>query len=66
MNPEGHVQETTKEEALASARRSSAGAEDEMSISQEILVLDLGDQQEPQFKYTTKLSAKDNYYTNCK
>ncbi|KAK3864027.1 hypothetical protein Pcinc_030252 [Petrolisthes cinctipes] len=49
----GHVQETTKEEAMAAAEAMasvSSSNSDEMSISQEILVLDLGDEQSPQYR----------------
>nr|XP_027218455.1 uncharacterized protein LOC113810982 isoform X1 [Penaeus vannamei] len=59
----GHVQETTKEEAIAAAERKSSGAS-EMSISQEILVLDLGDDQSPQYREQSELEANNNYYTN--
>ncbi|XP_037783567.1 uncharacterized protein LOC119579740 [Penaeus monodon] len=59
----GHVQETTKEEAIAAAERKSSGAS-EMSISQEILVLDLGDDQSPQYREKSGLEANNNYYTN--
>ncbi|XP_045110752.1 LOW QUALITY PROTEIN: uncharacterized protein LOC123504352 [Portunus trituberculatus] len=48
----GHAQETTKEEAMAEAKAltSTSGDENEMSISQEILVLDFGDEQQAQYR----------------
>lgn len=48
----GHAQETTKEEAMAEAKAltSTSGDDNEMSISQEILVLDFGDEQQAQYR----------------
>ncbi|KAB7495992.1 hypothetical protein Anas_07410 [Armadillidium nasatum] len=39
-------------------------SDEEMSISQEILVLDFGDEQSPQFKRTSKPSVEENYFVN--
>ncbi|XP_064117624.1 uncharacterized protein LOC135223045 [Macrobrachium nipponense] len=60
----GHVQETTKEEALRAAALTSSTGGDEMSISQEILVLDLGDDQDPQYKENQQYDPYNEYYTN--
>lgn len=60
----GHVQETTKEEAMASASLVSTSGSDEMSISQEILVLDLGDEQSPQYKNEPGHNPYNDYYSN--
>ena len=70
----GHVQETTKEAALAAVNSAlskagvEVGKEEEMSISQEILVLDLGDELAQHYKSGPKqeVSETDPYYTNCK
>ncbi|XP_018027101.1 uncharacterized protein LOC108682449 isoform X5 [Hyalella azteca] len=66
----GHVQETTKEAALAAAAilpvdASEAGnAEEEMSISQEILVLDLGEEAADHFKTDPhQVVEEEPYYT---
>nr|XP_053644382.1 uncharacterized protein LOC128696968 [Cherax quadricarinatus] len=61
----GQVQETTKEEALAAAQALTASSgNDEMSISQEILVLDLGDDQSPQYRNDPVPEANRNYHKN--
>lgn len=67
------MQETTKEAALAAAAAVAAlpstegEDEDEMSISQEILVLDLGDEIAQHYKNGPKQAVpeSDPYYTNC-
>ncbi|XP_068200882.1 uncharacterized protein tyn [Palaemon carinicauda] len=60
----GHVQETTKEEALRAAALTASSGGDEMSISQEILVLDLGDEQDQQYKENMQYDPYNEYYTN--
>ena len=71
----GHVQETTKEAALAAAAAhrsdnqlptvvSDSVSKEEMSISQEILVLDLGDEIEKNYKRQPSVAEPNPYYTN--
>ncbi|KAG7154922.1 hypothetical protein Hamer_G025185 [Homarus americanus] len=61
----GHVQETTKEEAMASSHSySTPSSDDEMSVSQEILVLDLGDDQRPQYRNEPAPEATRSYHRN--
>ncbi|XP_045606053.2 uncharacterized protein tyn isoform X2 [Procambarus clarkii] len=61
----GQVQETTKEEALAASQAlASSSDNDEMSISQEILVLDLGDDQSPQYRSEPVPEATRSYHRN--
>jgi len=67
----GHVQETTKEDALGSSRSDVAAVIDdndkkeEMSISQEILVLDLGDEIASHYKSEpSSIDETDPFYTN--
>lgn len=62
----GHAQETTKEQALAEAQARTATTTDgdEMSISQEILVLDLGDDQSPQYRYDPTADVPTSHQTN--
>lgn len=62
----GQVQETTKEAALADAAAVSrslpldnANSEEEMSISQEILVLDLGDETADHYKSDPQLVPEE-------
>ncbi|MCL4137100.1 UNVERIFIED_CONTAM: hypothetical protein GTU68_059368, partial [Idotea baltica] len=60
----GDISQTTKEEAMASSKGVSKSSDEEMSISQEILVLDLGDEQSPQYKRTSKQTVEENLFTN--